>query len=279
MSSIGPGRQHEMAASRWWTAQTQRYQIGVLRDPASRGGSKAMHESVGEGDTLQISVPRNHFSLVQDAPQHLLIAGGIGVTPILCMAEQLARSGAEFEMHYCTRSREGTAFLDRIERAAFARQVTHHFSRGAQGRPDVATFLAAASADCHLYVCGPKGFMDAVLGEARRQGWPEERLHHEFFSAEVQRSATDPGFDVRLASSGQVILVRPEQTVLEALQGAGIEILSSCEQGVCGTCLTRVLEGTPDHRDSYLTVEEQAQNDQFLPCCSRARSALLVLDL
>ncbi len=131
----------------------------------------------------------------------------------------------------------------------------------------------------HLYVCGPKGFMDAVLGAARAAGWPESQLHVEFFSAEIAKSDADGAFEVKLASSGRVIPVAKEQTVVEALAAAGVEVATSCEQGVCGTCLTRVLAGEPDHKDLYLTPEEQAANDQFTPCCSRSRTPMLVLDL
>jgi vanillate O-demethylase ferredoxin subunit len=226
--------------------ESHRYLIGVLRDAASRGGSAAMHDLVREGDVLTISAPKNHFPLAHEAQRHLLLAGGIGVTPILCMAERLAATGAAFEMHYCTRSRERTAFHDRIRASAFAERVQFHFDDGdAAQKLDIAALLATPQPGTHLYVCGPKGFMDAVLATARARGWPEAQLHYEFFAADV----------------------------------APVEGDASCEQGVCGTCLTRVLEGTPDHRDLYLTPEEQAANDQFTPCCSRAKSARLVLDL
>jgi len=261
-------------------AESHRYLIGVLRDAASRGGSVAMHEQVQEGSVLQISPPKNHFALAHEAPRHLLLAGGIGITPILCMAERLARLGAAFEMHYATRSRARTAFVDRIGASSFASRVAFHFDDGAAPQKlDIAAVLAAQPEGTHLYVCGPKGFMDAVLGAARGSGWPEGRIHFEFFGAEVQVQAGDGSFEVQLASSGRVISVAPEQTVLAALAAAGVVVPSSCEQGVCGTCLTRLISGTPDHRDQYLLPEEQAAGDQFLPCCSRAKSPRLVLDL
>ena len=261
-------------------AEGHRYLIGVLRDPASRGGSVAMHEQVQEGTLLQISPPKNHFALAHEAPRHLLLAGGIGVTPILCMAERLAATGAAFEMHYAARSRARTAFFDRIQASGFAARVSFHFDDGAPAQKlDIAAVLAAQPADAHLYVCGPKGYMDAVLGTARASGWPEGRIHFEFFGAEVQPHAGDGSFEVQLASSGRVITIAPDQTVLAALEQAGVVVPSSCEQGVCGTCLTRVISGMPDHRDQYLLLEEQAAGDQFLPCCSRAKSPRLVLDL
>lgn len=262
-------------------AETHRYQIAVLRDPASRGGSAAVHDLVAEGDALRISAPRNHFALAADAPRHLLLAGGIGVTPILCMAERLAVLGARFHMHYSGRSASRMAFRERIAAAAFADRVQLHCDDGdAAQRLDIAAVLAAAEADTHLYVCGPQGFMDAVLASARQQGWAESRLHWEFFAAaDAGPRDGDGAFEVQLASSGRVVAVAPDQSVTQALLAAGVDIMVSCEQGVCGTCLTRVLSGEVDHRDAYLTAQEQAANDQFTPCCSRARCERLVLDL
>jgi vanillate O-demethylase ferredoxin subunit len=260
--------------------ETHRYQLGVLRDAASRGGSQSMHELVQAGDVLSISAPKNHFALAHDAKRSLLLAGGIGVTPILCMAERLAITGAVFEMHYCTRSAVRTAFRERIAASPFAQQVQLHFDDGdAAQKLDVAALLATPEADKHLYVCGPKGFMDAVLDTARARGWLEAQIHYEFFTAEPVQHDSDASFEVQLASSGRIVVVPKDKTVVQALAEAGVEVATSCEQGVCGTCLTRVLEGVPDHKDLYLTPEEQAANDQFTPCCSRAKTARLVLDL
>ena len=260
--------------------ESHRYMIGVLRDAGSRGGSEAMHERVAEGDLLRISAPRNHFPLAHGASHSILLAGGIGVTPILCMAERLAVTGAPFDMHYCVRSPDRAAFRERIERSSFASQVAFHFDDGDEGQKlQLGTVLAGLRPGVHLYVCGPKGFMDWVLGTARAAGWPEDQLHYEFFGAEIAKSDSDERFEVKLASSGRIVVVPKDQTVVEALAAAGVEVATSCEQGVCGTCLTRVLEGEPDHKDMYLTPEEQALNDQFTPCCSRSRSPMLVLDL
>jgi vanillate monooxygenase ferredoxin subunit len=262
------------------SAEAHRYLIAVLNDPASRGGSRAMHDLVNEGSLLEISPPKNHFPLSHGAAKSLLLAGGIGVTPILCMAERLAVAGSDFEMHYSTRSRVRTAFYERINASGFASQVHFHFDDGAANQQlNINTLLTAPKADFHLYVCGPKGFMDAVLTAARANAWPESQLHYEFFSAEVTHLESDTGFDIKLASSGRIINVAKDQTVTEALSAAGVEVQTSCEQGVCGTCLTRVLGGIPDHKDMYLTPEEQAANDQFTPCCSRSKSGVLVLDL
>ncbi|MDE2416877.1 MAG: oxidoreductase [Burkholderiales bacterium] len=275
----GPGitRQYSLCND---PAEAHRYQIAVLRDPASRGGSVAVHDRVNEGDLLQISAPKNHFALAHDAKKHLLLAGGIGVTPILCMAERLAQTGADFQMHYATRAPERTAFRSRIAASGFADRVQFHYDNAeASQKLDLQQLLAKPQQGTHLYVCGPKGFMDAVLGSARAQGWPEGQLHYEFFGAAVASSDSDAGFEVKLASSGRIIQIAKDKTVTKALAEAGVDIMMSCEQGVCGTCLTRVLEGTPDHKDSYLTPEERAANDQFLPCCSRAKTPMLVLDL
>ena len=260
--------------------ETGRYQIAVLRDPASRGGSQAVHNLLPEGATLHISAPKNHFPLATEAPHHLLLAGGIGITPLLAMAEHLTSQGECFELHHCTRSRDRTPFTERVAASAFARHTHHHFDDGdAVQKLDIAATLQRAPDGTHLYGCGPQGFMDAVLNAGRAQGWPEERLHREYFAAAPVDHANDGSFELEIASSGRVIPVRADQSALAALLEAGLDIPMSCEQGVCGTCLTRVKAGTPEHRDQYLTPEEQAANDQFLPCCSRASSARLVLDL
>ncbi|PKO28873.1 MAG: oxidoreductase [Betaproteobacteria bacterium HGW-Betaproteobacteria-9] len=260
--------------------ETGRYQIAVLRDPSSRGGSQAVHDLLPEGATLHISAPKIHFPLAADAAHHLLLAGGIGITPLLAMAEHLTSQGECFELHHCTRSRDRTPFVARVAASAFARHTHHHFDDGdAVQKLDIAATLQRAPDGTHLYGCGPQGFMDAVLNAGRAQGWPEERLHREYFAAAPVDHANDGSFELEIASSGRVIPVRADQTALAALLAAGLDIPMSCEQGVCGTCLTRVKAGTPDHRDQYLTPEEQAANDQFLPCCSRSTSARLVLDL
>lgn len=276
-ASVGTVRQYSLCQP---FDQVGRYVIAVLREPASRGGSRAMHDDVREGDLLTVSAPKNHFELAPGARKSLLLAGGIGVTPILCMAETLARTGAAFEMHYCVRSRERAAFVGQMQAAAFASSVHLHCDDGpAEQRVDLQAILDQPDEHTHLYVCGPKGFMDATLSTARAKGWTEDRIHFEYFSAEVVKSTTDADFDVVLASSGRVLHVTRDQTVVQALAAAGVEVPTSCEQGVCGTCLTRVIEGVPDHKDMYLTPAEQALNDQFTPCCSRAKSKRLVLDL
>jgi vanillate O-demethylase ferredoxin subunit len=183
-------------------------------------------------------------------------------------------------MHYCTRSPERTAFHQRIAASSFAPKVHFHFDDGAAGQKlDITALLATPASGVHLYVCGPKGFMDVVLNTARAQGWPEDQLHYEFFAGTVTVSESDASFEVQIASSGQIVVVPKDKTVVQALAEAGVDVQVSCEQGVCGTCLTRVIEGIPDHKDLYLTPEEQAANDQFTPCCSRSKTPRLVLDL
>jgi vanillate O-demethylase ferredoxin subunit len=260
-------------------AEQHRYRIAVLRDTGSRGGSTGMHEAVKEGDLLLISEPRNHFPLVH-AQRTLLFAGGIGVTPLLSMAQRLAQIGADFAMHYCTRAADRTAFRDEIAASTFADRVQFHFDDGdAAQKLQLERELARPQAGTHIYVCGPTGFIDWVVRTADGLGWSKEQVHLEYFGAAPQDTGGDRVFQVRIASSGATYEVPADQTVVHALQAHGIEILTSCEQGVCGTCITRVLQGECDHRDLYFTDEEKAKHDQFTPCCSRAKSALLVLDL
>ena len=258
-----------------------RYLIGVLRDPASRGGSQAMHELVQEGDTLRISAPTNHFPLAHEAAHSLLLAGGIGVTPILCMAERLAVTGASFEMHYCTRSPERTAFRDRIAASSFAPRVHFHFDDGDAAQKLELDRAAGDGAPGHAPLrLRPEGLhgLGARRGARRRLAGRAAALRV------LRRRSGQVGAGRRLRGQarqlGQGRRGAPRtQTVVQALAAAGVEIPTSCEQGVCGTCLTRVLEGEPDHKDMYLTPEEQAANDQFTPCCSRSKSPMLVLDL
>lgn len=260
--------------------ENHRYLIAVLLDPASRGGSRAMHEQVESGSRLTISEPRNLFPLAGGAGKSLFFAGGIGITPILCMAERLAQAGADFELHYCSRSEQRTAFVERLRHAAFARHVHLHFDDGdAAQKLSTEAVLAGANPQDHLYVCGPGGFMEFVLSEARRYGWAEAQLHREYFSAAAVANQDAGSFEVTLASSGARYFIPAHRSVAEVLIEAGIDIPLSCEQGICGTCLTRVLQGTPEHRDLFMSDAEHAANDQFTPCCSRSQTPLLVLDI
>lgn len=254
----------------------QRYRLGILREPASRGGSARIHEQFQEGALISISRPRNQFPLEEGAGHSLLVGGGIGITPILAMAWRLQALGASFELHYCVRNRARAAFLELLELAPFSDKVTLHIDDGGQ-RLDIPALLHGPEADRHLYVCGPGGFMDALIGAARQQEWPAANVHYEYFAAQVDVKGA--GFTLHAARSGLTLQVPEDQSIAQVLLEAGIEVPLSCEQGVCGTCLTGVLEGIPDHRDLFLTEQEKAANNQMLLCCSRANSPFLRLDI
>jgi len=274
---IAPGlvRQYSLCSD---PANVSLYRLGVLKDPASRGGSVGVHDTLHEGREVQISVPRNLFPLDAGARRSVLLGGGIGITPMIAMAHALQRQGADFELHYCGRARERSAFLDELARAPFADRVFTHFDdEGDEQRLDLAAVLGAGMSGTHMYTCGPSGFMDWVIAGARQQGYAEDHIHKEYFQVEVDASGA--GFEVVAARSNKTVQVAEGQSILDALAQVGIKIEISCEQGVCGTCLCDVLEGEPDHRDVYLTEEEKAANDQILVCCSRARSKKLVLDI
>lgn len=258
--------------------ERHRYLIAVALAADTRGGSRAMHETVREGDVIETGLPKNHFPLAAGARRTLLFAGGIGITPIICMAEHLA--GGDFTLHYFARAPERAAFRERIARSAFAGQANFHFGDG-EGAPrlEPGSLLPAPDAGTHLYVCGPAGFMNAVIDAALARGWNDAQIHSEYFAAAPADSAGDSAFEIRIASSGEVVRVEPGVTALAALAARGIRVPSSCEQGVCGTCITRVINGEPDHRDLFLSPAQRACNDQFAPCCSRSRSPVLTLDL
>ncbi|MEO6278608.1 PDR/VanB family oxidoreductase [Roseateles sp.] len=259
--------------------ETHRYVLGVLRETESRGGSAAVHELLQVGQALAVGAPKNNFALRPTPAHKLLLAGGIGITPILGMAHQLAAQGRSFALHYAGRTRARMAFLAALADAPLAAHTRLHVG-DENSAMDMPAVLAAQPAGTELYVCGPAGFIDAALAAARQLGWAEAHLHRELFAAAPrQPDGDDQPFDIELEGSGELIHVPAGCTAAQALQAAGLPLLTSCEQGVCGTCLTRVVAGEPEHRDQYLTPEEQAANDQFLPCCSRARSPRLVITL
>ncbi len=261
-------------------ADRHRYRIAVLKERDSRGGSSAMHESVQVGSLIEVSAPKNHFQLDSHAKKFLLLAGGIGVTPLLSMAYALWARGADFELHYCAKSLERAAFVDYLKSVAFSSRVHIHLSRGQNAkRVDLSSIIAEAGPDADLYVCGPALFTSSALESARRLGLPSARLHSELFAAEVVHLDSDSAFEVELARTGRVLSVPKESTITAVLRANGIVVPVSCEQGVCGTCITRVLRGIPDHRDSYLTPDERESGDQFTPCCSRSKTSRLVIDL
>lgn len=272
----GPVRQYSLCND---PAETHRYVLGVLRDRASRGGSVGMHDRVSEGDRLWISQPRNHFALTPEPGPSLLLAGGIGVTPLLAMAEQLHRAGSDFVLHYCNRTRDRMAFGDRLRSSGYADRVRLHIDDESVVSFDFDAALACARQDAHLYVCGPAGFIAAAVAAADRAGWTDARVHTEFFAPLPALPGDDAPFDVKLARSGRIVHVPPGQSIVSVLFEHGIEVPISCEQGICGTCVTRVLGGIPDHRDQCLTNREREANDRLTACCSRSKSEVLTLDL
>ena len=254
-----------------------RYRLGILRDPASRGGSSGIHDRFLSGETIRIGPPRNLFPLDWTARRSVLVGGGIGITPLIAMAYALHHAGRDFVLHYCARTRDHAAFATELAQAPFADRVRLHFSADADsGRFEAARDLGPVAGTA-VYVCGPSGFMEWVLAGAGKAGFTDSQLHREYFRVEVETAGD--GFAIVAQRSGRRVDVAPDQTMIQALASIGIRVEVSCEQGVCGTCAAGVLDGIPDHRDTYLTDEERAANDQVLTCCSRARSPVLVLDL
>ncbi|MDA9207709.1 PDR/VanB family oxidoreductase [Octadecabacter sp.] len=257
--------------------ETEFYEIGVLKDAHSRGGSTAVHRLAVKGASFTIEGPRNHFELDETASHTVLLGGGIGVTPMIAMAKRLHALGKDFVLHYCTRSEDVTAFKGDLDACDFADKVIYHFDDqdGAQ-RLDPARDLPAPHADTHLYVCGPQGFMDWVISTAKEAGHTTQNVHLEYFSANVDVSGDT--FEVNCAQSGISITIGPDDTIAKALAKEGIKIDVKCEEGVCGTCITDVLDGQIDHRDQFLTDEEREDGDQMCVCCSRGKGKL-VLDI
>ncbi len=252
----------------------QPYLVGIKLDAGTRGGSRFMHEQARVGALFQVGAPRNNFPLKEDAPHTVLIAGGIGVTPVWCMAQRLEQVGAAFELHYAVRTRADAAFLAELERMAPKARL--HVDAEAQAFLDAPAIIRGAPEGAHLYCCGPAPMLEAF--EAAAAGRPAEQVHVEYFSAPPLQPI-EGGFVVVLGKSGRELMVAPGSTILETLRGAGLNVPASCEQGVCGTCETRVLEGTPDHRDLLLTPAEKASGKTMMICCSGSLGERLVLDL
>lgn len=259
--------------------ERHRYVIGVLQDAQSRGGSQFVHQNIQVGDELEISAPRNLFAMNEKQQRALLFAGGIGITPLMAMAESLLQQGIDFQLAYFCRSADDIAFKQRLAQADIADKVRFVHQENGQSTTAIADLIAEANDTTHLYTCGPVGFMEAVFAAAKDKAWQDANLHKESFQAAVQDSSTQKSFQIKIASSGDVIDIPAGQSITQILEDAGYFIPVSCEQGICGTCMTNVLEGEPEHCDQFLTDEERASNKVFTPCCSRARSDLLVLDL
>jgi ferredoxin-NADP reductase len=259
--------------------ERQRYSIAVNRDAASRGGSRWLHEVPRPGDLLSAGVPRNNFTLAESAPLSVFIAGGIGITPILCMVRRLVALKRPWRLHYAARTRARSAFVDTLRTLADTSggELDLCLDHEPGGRPlDLASIVATLPEGAHLYCCGPLAMLDAF--DAASTALPRERVHVEHFAAR-EPAATAGGFSVTLARTGRTLVVQPGQTILAALIAIGIEPPNSCREGVCGTCETRVLSGVPEHRDLVLSDAERAENGRMMICCSGARTPTLVLDL
>jgi ferredoxin-NADP reductase len=255
-------------------ANADHYEIAVQLEPASTGGSRWIH-TLEPGQELDITAPRNTFALADSATGSLLIAGGIGITPILSMARALAAAGRPYELHYAARDAALMAYRDEVLSLPGA---TCWIDGGdpARGLP-LATTIGSPAPGRHLYVCGPKGLISAVLAQAKALGWAEPQLHSELFSGALE-AAGDAGFEVELAASGITLSVAADQSILDAMIEADLDPLFDCRAGHCGVCTARLIEGEPDHRDICLSARDHEAGD-FCPCVSRARSGRLVLDL
>jgi tetrachlorobenzoquinone reductase len=260
-------------------SEQNRYVIAVNKDVASRGGSKFVHETVRVGDIITISHPKNNFALQEKASHSVLIAGGIGITPLLSMIRRLETLGRSWQLFYAARTRLSAAFLDELNTLRPNVHLNLHinFDQESSGRMfDLSAIIETVPADTHIYCCGPVPMLEAF--EAVTTGRPTSQVHVEYFKAR-EKPAAEGGFVVKLARSNRTIVVKPGKTILDALLDAGIAANYACAEGVCGTCETKVIEGIPDHRDLFLGKEEQAANKTMMICCSGSKSTTLVLDL
>jgi vanillate O-demethylase ferredoxin subunit len=269
--------------------ETGRYITAILREANGGGGSKWMHDAVKEGDVLTVTEPANQFPLEDEAGFHLLIAGGIGITPLLAMGYALSRRDEDYRLYYCTKAAEATAFLDEVK-AVFGDRVTFVHDGGDIARGiKLDEVLAGPAAGRHLYVCGPGGLINATRETASKLGWAEDHVHFELFSsaksdaqreAEAAARADDGSFEVELAQSGMTLTVPPDKSILDVLNEAGIPVMYTCEDGWCGNCQIVMLGGKADHRDEVLTAEERAENSKIQVCISRALPGeKLILDI
>lgn len=262
-------RQYSLCGS---PGERDRYQVAVLRTPDSRGGSEAVHR-LSEGDRLRIRGPRNHFPLVR-SPRYVFLAGGIGITPMIPMIEEADAAGADWVLHYGGRTSQSMAFCDLL--AKYGDRV-HLVPQDEAGLLDLDSVLGTPTPDTLVYCCGPEPLLQAV--EASCATWPANSLHLERFTPKERTGdGEDTAFDVVLQRSGLTLTVDPGVTVFDAMRGAGVSVLGSCLEGICGTCEQGVLEGEVDHRDSVLDEEEQAANECMMVCVSRSLGPRLVLD-
>jgi ferredoxin-NADP reductase len=253
------------------------YVIAVKREADSRGGSSAIADVLREGDVLAVSEPRNNFPLRRDAVRTTFIAGGIGLTPLLSMARALQRQGLAFDFHAFARSEDHLPLGSEL--AVLGDGVTRHFGLSpAETAQVISGALGPHSFARHVYICGPGAMLELVRAIAMEHGWPDEAVHYEYFrnTHEIDTSST---FTVELARSALSLTVPAGKSILEVMRENGVDAPSSCEQGACGTCLTRVLEGEVDHQDVYLNATEKAAGKVMMTCVSRAKSGRLVLDI
>jgi phthalate 4,5-dioxygenase reductase component len=256
-------------------ADRTRYLVAVKREANGRGGSSNLIDNVKTGDTLLVATPVNDFALPPRAQDFLFIAGGIGITPIMAMIRQLRAEKKRFRLYYCTRSPETTAFIDELSAPEFKDSVTIHYDRGDPARSlDLKPILAERKNREHLYCCGPRPLMEAV--RAMTDHWSPTAVHFEAFSDAETHKPTDKPFKVKLARSGELVEVPTDKTILEALREHGLDVPSSCETGTCGTCRTKLLAGTADHRDLVLAEHERAGT--IMICVSRARGDEITID-
>jgi ferredoxin-NADP reductase len=249
-----------------------RYEVSVLREDHGHGGSRYIHDHLGEGTTVEFGGPRNNFRLVP-SDRYVFVAGGVGITPMLPMIRQAESLGSDWRLLYLGRDRRTMAHLDAI--AAFGDRVTVH-SSAQSGRLDVANWIGQERLDTKVYACGPETLLDALHAHTRtwRPGW----FRAERFALRQQGGAhLNTAFDVYAALSAKHVTVAPSESVATALRRAGVDVLTSCSRGVCGTCATAVLTGTPDHRDSLLDDDERASNASMFPCVSRSMTEQLTL--
>ena len=256
-------------------ADRTRYEIAVLREEHGRGGSRFMHTVIDEGDLLEVSEPRNDFLPEPRASHSILIAGGIGITPLLAMLRNLVSDGASFEMHYAARSRETMAYGEEVQRLAGDRATLYFGGRGGDNAVDLAAMLSAPVEGAHVYVCGPAGLIRAVQDIALEQGWPRDQIHFESFGGSAR--IDDRPIQLKLARSQMSLEVSASESILDAMLEAGVWAQYDCKRGECGMCATPVLEGEPDHRDVFLKGADRER--LMCTCVSRARSDRLVLDL
>ena len=257
--------------------ESDRYLIAVKREAQGRGGSVSMCDGLKEGDTLWVGAVNNHFSLSDKARSFLLVAGGIGITPMMAMMHSLHQEGTRpFQLIYLTRNEESTAFAQALRDSAWSSSVTLHHDQGDPHQAfDLWGLFEKPRAGCHVYCCGPSALMDAVRDMTGH--WPESSIHFESFIADTQQQADDQAFEVELARSQKMVHVAAGQTLLQALRDSGTQVASSCESGTCGSCKVGLLQGTAEHRDMVLLPEERVRC--IMPCVSRAKDSRLVLDL